>query len=67
VTVTAEVGRNYVELRGLQEQLEVATRNAQNQAETLDLTNTLLEEAAARSSTPRRRRPSSSARARRSR
>jgi multidrug efflux system outer membrane protein len=44
VTVTAEVGRAYVELRGLQEQLEVATRNAENQAATLDLTNTLLEE-----------------------
>ncbi|TMQ71131.1 MAG: TolC family protein [Candidatus Eisenbacteria bacterium] len=44
VTVTAEVGRAYVELRGLQEQLLVATRNAENQAATLDLTNALLEE-----------------------
>jgi multidrug efflux system outer membrane protein len=44
VTVTAEVGRAYVELRGLQEQLEVATRNAENQAATLDLTHALLEE-----------------------
>jgi multidrug efflux system outer membrane protein len=44
VTVAAEVGRAYVELRGLQEQLEVATRNAENQDETLDLTNALLEE-----------------------
>lgn len=44
VTVTAEVGRAYVELRGLQEQLQVATRNAENQAATLDLTNALLEE-----------------------
>jgi outer membrane protein, multidrug efflux system len=44
VTVTAEVGRAYVQLRGLQEQVEVATRNAENQAATLDLTNTLLEE-----------------------
>ena len=44
VTVTAEVGRAYVELRGLQEQWQVATRNAENQAATLDLTNALLEE-----------------------
>jgi multidrug efflux system outer membrane protein len=44
VTVTAEVGRAYVELRGLQEQLEVATRNAENQSATFDLTNALLEE-----------------------
>ena len=43
VTVTAEVGRAYVELRGLQEQLLVATQNAENQSETLDLTNALLE------------------------
>jgi outer membrane protein, multidrug efflux system len=44
VTVAAEVGRSYVELRGLQEQLAVATRNAENQAATLDLTNALFEE-----------------------
>ena len=44
VTVAAEVGRAYVELRGLQEQLAVATRNADNQSETRDLTDALLEE-----------------------
>jgi multidrug efflux system outer membrane protein len=44
VSVAAEVGRAYVELRGLQEQLAVATRNADNQAATLDLTTALLEE-----------------------
>jgi outer membrane protein, multidrug efflux system len=43
VTVTAEVARNYFVLRGLQDQLEVATRNAVNQRITLDLTQTRLE------------------------
>lgn len=43
VTVTAEVARNYFVLRGLQEQLEVATRNAQNQRQTLDLTQARLD------------------------
>lgn len=38
VTVTAEVARNYFVLRGLQEQLDVATRNALNQERTLALT-----------------------------
>jgi multidrug efflux system outer membrane protein len=38
VTVIAEVARNYFELRGAQHQLDVATKNAENQRETLDLT-----------------------------
>jgi NodT family efflux transporter outer membrane factor (OMF) lipoprotein len=38
VTLIAEVARNYFELRGAQHQLDVATKNAQNQRETLDLT-----------------------------
>lgn len=43
VTVTAEVARNYFVLRGLQEQLDVATRNAQNQSQTLSLTQARLD------------------------
>lgn len=43
VTVTAEVARNYFVLRGLQEQLDVATRNAQNQRQTLELTQARLD------------------------
>lgn len=43
VTVTAEVARNYFVLRGLQEQLAVATRNADNQAQTLKVTQARLE------------------------
>jgi multidrug efflux system outer membrane protein len=43
VTVTAEVARNYFVLRGLQEQLGVATRNAQNQRQTLELTQVRLD------------------------
>ena len=43
VTVTAEVARNYFVLRGLQEQLDVATRNADNQRQTLSLTQVRLE------------------------
>lgn len=43
VTVTAEVARNYFVLRGLQEQLEVAVRNADNQAQTWKLTQVRLE------------------------
>ena len=35
VTVSAEVARNYFVLRGLQEQIAVATRNADNQQQTL--------------------------------
>jgi outer membrane protein, multidrug efflux system len=43
VTVTAEVARNYFVLRGLQEQLTVATRNADNQRQTLNLTEARLD------------------------
>lgn len=43
VTVTAEVARNYFVLRGLQEQLDVATRNATNQQQTLELTQVRLD------------------------
>jgi outer membrane protein, multidrug efflux system len=43
VTVTAEVARNYFVLRGLQEQLAVATRNADNQDQTLRVTQARLE------------------------
>ncbi len=38
VTLISEVARNYFELRGAQNQLAVAHRNAENQRETLDLT-----------------------------
>jgi hypothetical protein len=37
VAIAAEVARTYVGLRGVQEQLEVARRNAETQAETLHL------------------------------
>ncbi len=43
VTVTAEVARNYFELRGLQNQLAVARRNADVQTETLKITQSLLD------------------------
>lgn len=43
VSVTAEVARNYFELRGAQTRLEVARRNAENQRESLRLTTTRLE------------------------
>ncbi len=43
VSVTAEVARNYFELRGAQSRLEVARRNAENQSESLRLTTTRLE------------------------
>lgn len=43
VSILAEVARNYFELRGAQNQLEVARRNAENQKQTLDLTIALLE------------------------
>jgi multidrug efflux system outer membrane protein len=43
VSVIAEVARNYFELRGLQHQLEVARRNAGNQARTLEITLAKLE------------------------
>jgi multidrug efflux system outer membrane protein len=43
VSVIAEVARNYFELRGLQNQLAVARKNAANQAETLEITQARLE------------------------
>ncbi len=43
VRLMAEVARNYFELRGSQNRLEVARRNAQNQQETLELTIAILE------------------------
>jgi multidrug efflux system outer membrane protein len=43
VSVVAEVARNYFTLRGLQNQLDVARKNAENQAATLKLTEVRLE------------------------
>ena len=43
VIVTAEVTRSYFELRGFQQQLDVARRNVGNQQATLDLANARLE------------------------
>ncbi|TRW95150.1 efflux transporter outer membrane subunit [Candidatus Methylobacter oryzae] len=43
VSLIAEVARNYFELRGLQQQLAVAKKNAANQAETLEITRVRLE------------------------
>jgi multidrug efflux system outer membrane protein len=43
VSLTAEVARAYFELRGAQEQLEVARRNAENQRRTFDLTRQRLD------------------------
>lgn len=43
VSVTAEVARNYCVLRGLQDQLAVAERNASNQQQTLNLTQVRLD------------------------
>lgn len=43
VVLASEVGRTYYELRGAQEQLAVAQRNAENQRETLQLTEDRLE------------------------
>lgn len=43
VSITAEVARNYFELRGAQQRLEVARRNADNQRETLRITTARLE------------------------
>ena len=43
VSFTAELARSYFELRGAQEQLEVARRNAENERRTLDLTQQRLE------------------------
>jgi multidrug efflux pump len=43
VSLLAEVARNYFELRGAQNQLAVARRNAENQRQLLDLTHALLD------------------------
>jgi len=43
ISVIAEVARNYFELRGTQNQLDVAIRNATNQAETVQITQARLE------------------------
>ena len=43
VTITGEVARNYFVLRGLQEQLAVAQRNADNQEQTLGITQARLD------------------------
>jgi multidrug efflux system outer membrane protein len=43
VSVTAELTRTYFELRGQQQQLDVARRNVANQRSTFDLTNVRLE------------------------
>ncbi len=43
VSLIAEVARNYFELRGLQQQLAVAKKNAANQAQTLEITRVRLE------------------------
>jgi multidrug efflux system outer membrane protein len=43
VTIAAEVARSYVELRGAQHRLDIAIRNQQNQAETYELTQVLLD------------------------
>ncbi len=43
VSVTAEVARNYLELRGAQQRLQVAQRNGANQQESLDLTTARLD------------------------
>jgi multidrug efflux system outer membrane protein len=43
VSLIAEVARNYFELRGLQNQLATAKKNAENQAQTLDITRVRLE------------------------
>src|ERR687893_2411350 len=43
ISLTAELARAYFDLRGAQEQLAVATRNAENQSRTLRLTRERLE------------------------
>lgn len=43
VSITAEVARNYFELRGFQHRLEVAQRNAANQSESLRITGARLD------------------------
>ncbi len=42
VSLVAEVARNYFELRGLQLQLDVAKKNAENQVKTLEITQVRL-------------------------
>ncbi|MGZ5010086.1 MAG: efflux transporter outer membrane subunit [Methylobacter sp.] len=43
VSLIAEVARNYFELRGLQNQLATAKKNAENQTQTLEITQVRLE------------------------
>ncbi|MGZ8954532.1 MAG: efflux transporter outer membrane subunit [Methylovulum sp.] len=43
VSLTAEVARNYFELRGRQHQLDVAKKNTENQAQTLEITQLRLD------------------------
>ena len=43
VSLIAEVARNYFELRGLQNQLAVAQKNAENQSKTLEITRVRLD------------------------
>ncbi|PCJ96630.1 MAG: transporter [Zetaproteobacteria bacterium] len=43
VTISSEVARTYVELRGAQHRLNIATRNTKNQADTYRLTKKLVE------------------------
>lgn len=43
VSLMSEVARNYLELRGLQNELSVAKRNAENQQETLKITQARLD------------------------
>jgi multidrug efflux system outer membrane protein len=43
ISLIAEVARNYFELRGLQNQLATAKKNADNQRQTLDITRVKLE------------------------
>jgi multidrug efflux system outer membrane protein len=43
VSLIAEVARNYFELRGLQNELAVAKKNAENQSKTLEITRMRLE------------------------
>src|SRR5262249_38212237 len=43
VSIVSEIARNYMELRGLQTQLAVAEKNAANQTDTLDITQSRLD------------------------
>ncbi len=42
VTLVSEVARNYIELRGFQQRLEIARRNIQTQQDTLDIASSRL-------------------------